>query len=76
MLPSAILFPRGGCRLGRYGLRRIAWNVAALAEDVDRHDARRARRLDAVIDRVLEQRLQHERRDQRVLGMLFKCHST
>jgi hypothetical protein len=44
-----------------FGLVRIAQNrvnVAALAEDVDRHHARRARRLDPVIDRVFEQRLQ------------------
>src|SRR5437899_1618838 len=51
------------------GLIRIAQDrvhVAALEEDVDRHDAGRARRLDPVIDRVLEQRLQHERRNERV----------
>ena len=67
MLAIAILLPawwRPPLALVRIAQDRV--HFAARQEDVDRRRRRRARRLDAVVDGVLQQRLQHERRHQRV----------
>src|SRR5215472_410781 len=59
------------CNLVRIAQDRMY--LAPAQEDVNRDHPRRARRFDAVIDSILEQRLQHQGRDHRiarhVLGM-------
>ena len=66
MLSSAMRLPARCTSASRYGFSMLRQHAVAAPLDAHQHVAGAGAGLDAVVDRVLEQRLQHQRRQQRV----------
>ena len=54
------------------GVAQYDHHLVAVAVDIDHDFPREARRLDAVIDGIFQERLQHQRRNQRIGGHLVR----